>query len=119
MPLIPVRPPVEPRDTLSLRLDRAVYERLQQYAEFIGSPKDYVIAQALRQLFKKDREFVAWLETRNTLKAAGHQPRSAESSALSLGATASDGVARASDSERESGPDSSSETPRARIARGH
>jgi predicted transcriptional regulator len=55
MPIIPAQPQVEPKDTLSLRLDRVLHERLKQYCQFIESPKDYVISQALRQLFRKDR----------------------------------------------------------------
>jgi hypothetical protein len=41
-----------------------VHERLKQYAEFIQSPKDYVIGQALRRLFRKDKDFAAWAESR-------------------------------------------------------
>ena len=61
MPLIPAQPTVE-KETLSLRLDRAVHERLKHYAAFIQSPKDYVIGQALRRLFEKDHEFAEWLK---------------------------------------------------------
>ncbi len=42
----------EPKDTLSLRLDCVLHDRLKQYCEFIQSPRDYVIGQALRQLFR-------------------------------------------------------------------
>jgi hypothetical protein len=62
MPLIPAQRTVE-KETLSLRLDRVVHERLKQYAAFIQSPKDYIIGQALRRLFEKDHEFAAWLKT--------------------------------------------------------
>ena len=64
MPIIPAQPHVEQKDTLSLRLDREVHERLKQYAEFIQSPKDYVIGQALRRLFRKDKDFTVWIESR-------------------------------------------------------
>ena len=60
MSLIPAQY-VEPRDTLSLRLDHAVHERLQQYAAFIQSPKDYVIGQALERIFRSDKKFTKWL----------------------------------------------------------
>jgi hypothetical protein len=60
MPLIPAQH-VEERDTLSLRLDHGVYERLERYAEFIESPKRYVIVQALERLFRSDKEFTRWL----------------------------------------------------------
>ena len=61
MPLIPAQQTVE-KETLSLRLDRALHERLKQYAAFLQSPKDYIISQALRRLFDKDHEFAAWLK---------------------------------------------------------
>ena len=63
MPLIPARH-VEERDTVSLRLDHAVHERLERYAEFIQSPKPYVVAQALERLFRSDKEFARWLAGR-------------------------------------------------------
>ena len=69
MPLIPAQPIVE-KETLSLRLERVLHERLKQYAAFIQSPKDYVIGQALRRLFEKDHEFAEWLKTRETATAA-------------------------------------------------
>ncbi len=48
------------RDTLSLRLDRDVNLTLKQYSEFVSSSQDYVINQALRYFFKRDKEFAAW-----------------------------------------------------------
>src|ERR1700682_4205921 len=60
MSLIPAQY-VEPRDTLSLGLDHTVHERLQQYAAFIQSPKDYVIGQALERIFRSDKKFTKWL----------------------------------------------------------
>src|SRR5579871_636510 len=69
MPLIPTQQTLEQKDTLSLRLEREIHERLRQYAEFIQSPKDYVIGQALRRLFRKDKEFAAWLDRRGRTPA--------------------------------------------------
>src|SRR5262249_53048845 len=66
--LIPAQPIVE-KETLSLRLERVVHERLKQYATFIQSPKDYVIGQALRRLFEKDHEFADWLKTQDAASA--------------------------------------------------
>jgi len=82
MPLIPAQLIVE-KETLSLRLDRDVHERLKQYAAFIQSPKDYVIGQALRRLFDKDHEFTEWLSKHETAtpgtgtveNATGGEPR--------------------------------------------
>jgi nucleoid-associated protein YejK len=71
MPIIPAQPQVEPKDTLSLRLDRVLHDRLKQYCQFIESPKDYVISQALRQLFRKDREFATWSTSSTNEPAPG------------------------------------------------
>lgn len=66
MPLIPAKR-VELKDTLACRIDRAVHERLKQYATFIHSPKEYVVTQALERLFRSDKDFAQWL-------ASGSQP---------------------------------------------
>jgi predicted transcriptional regulator len=63
MPLIPARQ-VEPRETLTCRVDRSIHEQLKEYAAFIDSPKEYVVAQALERLFRSDKEFVRWLAMR-------------------------------------------------------
>lgn len=63
MALIPAQY-VEPRDNVTIRLDHDVHERLQHYAEFIQSPKEYVIAQVLERLFRTDKEFRKWLAAR-------------------------------------------------------
>jgi len=76
MPLIPAQLIVD-KDTLSLRLDRDVHERLKQYAAFIQSPKDYVIGQALRRLFDKDHEFTEWLKTHEPATSAAGPPENA------------------------------------------
>jgi hypothetical protein len=73
MSLIPARSHIDEKDTLSLRLDRPLHERLKQYAEFIHSPKDHVISQALSQLFRKDKEFAGWLDARPATSAASPQ----------------------------------------------
>jgi predicted transcriptional regulator len=52
------------KDTLSLRLDRALHHQLKAYAEFIASSKDYGISQALRRVFRHDKDFAAWLAAR-------------------------------------------------------
>jgi predicted transcriptional regulator len=63
MSLIPTQH-VEPRDTVPLRLDHTLHERLEQYAAFIKSPKHYVVAQALERLFRGDKTFIRWLAER-------------------------------------------------------
>ncbi len=83
MPLIPSQPQTERKETLSLRLEREVHDRLKLYAEFIDSSKDYVIGQALVRLFRKDKEFAAWTERRSA--GAELAPVPASSPALPAG----------------------------------
>ena len=53
----PTQTRVEQKVTLPLQLDHGVH--VKQYAEFFQSPKNYVIGQALRRLFRNDKEFAA------------------------------------------------------------
>jgi hypothetical protein len=50
------------RETASYKLDRSTLELVKGYAEFIGSPQEYVVNQALLYLFGKDKDFTAWLK---------------------------------------------------------
>ena len=56
-------PPKQPKSvTIQARVEESVKEQLDQYAKFIDSTPSYVIAEALKVLFKRDDEFKAWLE---------------------------------------------------------
>jgi hypothetical protein len=70
------------RTPASLRLQRPVHERLKLYAEFIQSPKDYVVSQALTWLFRKDKDFATWLEARTapSVSTALNVPETSEPS---------------------------------------
>jgi len=59
---IPKQPKRE-RDQISIRLDRDVLRRLEQYGRFLESSRDYIINAALELVFRKDKSFSAWLET--------------------------------------------------------
>jgi hypothetical protein len=65
MSVIPPRY-VPTKDSVSLRLDSAVHERLKQYAEMIKSPKEYIVSLLLTRLFKSDKKFTTWLRERPT-----------------------------------------------------
>src|SRR3954447_23781527 len=68
-PLIP-RPPAPPdKDPVPLRLERDVARELREYAEFLHSSKEYVVAAALRRVFRHDKEFLAWQQRRRTSAA--------------------------------------------------
>ena len=47
------------REQISLRLDKELIETLDAYCRFVDGSRDYVVAQALALVFKKDREFSA------------------------------------------------------------
>jgi hypothetical protein len=64
--LIAKEPPVEKKEQLNLRIDPAVGELLHSYCEFIDSGANYVVEQALRYTFGRDKEFQAWLKRNRT-----------------------------------------------------
>ena len=56
-------PPKQPKSvTIQARVEESVKTQLDQYAKFIDSTPSYVIAEALKVLFKRDDEFKAWLD---------------------------------------------------------
>jgi predicted transcriptional regulator len=61
MPIIKA-PPKQPKSvTIQARVEESVKMQLDQYAKFIVSTPSYVIAEALKVLFKRDDEFKVWL----------------------------------------------------------
>ena len=54
---------VVPRETASYKLDCKTIELVRFYSEFIGSPQEHVVNEALLFIFRKDREFNEWLKT--------------------------------------------------------
>src|SRR6266849_5442831 len=50
------------RETASYKLDRSTLELVKGYAEYIDSPQEYVVNQALLYLFSKDKDFTEWLK---------------------------------------------------------
>ena len=54
-------PPKQPKSvTIQARVEEAIKNQLDRYAEFIGSTPSYVITEALKDLFRRDKEFQAW-----------------------------------------------------------
>ena len=53
---------VTERETASYKLDRATVELVRLYSEFIGSPQEHVVNESLLYIFRKDRDFNAWLK---------------------------------------------------------
>jgi predicted transcriptional regulator len=60
MPIIKA-PPKQPKSvTVQARVEEAIKDQLDRYAEFIGSTPSYVITEALKDLFRRDKEFKSW-----------------------------------------------------------
>ena len=61
MPCIPrqAKPPARTPLTCKLTVDMAAL--VKHYAEFIDSTQEYVVTEALRRVFDRDKEFQVWL----------------------------------------------------------
>jgi predicted transcriptional regulator len=60
MPLIRRQPKPPPRTAITCKLPDDLVASLRQYAEFLDSTQEHVIAEALRVVFSRDKEFQAW-----------------------------------------------------------
>jgi predicted transcriptional regulator len=59
--------PKPPKSTnLQVRIEEETKVKLDHYAEFIDSSQAYVVGEALKLLFDKDREFKTWLDAQST-----------------------------------------------------
>ena len=54
---------VTEREAASYKLDCSTIQLVKCYSEFIGSPQEHVVNEALRFVFRKDKEFNGWLKT--------------------------------------------------------
>ena len=59
-------PPQQPKNvTLQLRVSEHVKARLAQYVEFLKCSESYVVSEALKLVFDRDKEFKEWTERAN------------------------------------------------------
>ncbi len=65
--------PRQVRERVEARLDARLVRRLEKYCQYLESDRDYVLAQALEIVFRKDRAFAAWLSTQDVSAADGSQ----------------------------------------------
>ena len=55
-------PPKQPKTTVvQLRLDEDARLKLAKYAEFLDCSPSYVVTEALKLVYSKDKEFQSWL----------------------------------------------------------
>jgi hypothetical protein len=78
----PPRPPKN--ETLQIRVEEQIKAKLHKYAEFIDSSESYVVSEALKLLFRRDREFRTWLEGQHQ---NGDQPQIGGGSLLNTAST--------------------------------
>lgn len=92
---------VTEREAASYKLDRSTLELVRVYSEFIGSPQEHVVNEALRFVFRKDKEFNQWLKMHNKLDLLA-EPRHASAKEKVPAAVATSGAATPSAPERKS-----------------
>lgn len=64
-------PPKQPKTTVvQLRLDEESRMKLAKYAEFLDCSPSYVVTEALKLVYSKDKEFQSWLAGQHVNKAA-------------------------------------------------
>jgi hypothetical protein len=62
MALIPKVEPKQEKKVISARLDEEAHTMLKRYAAFLGgATHEYIIGESLKRLFRRDKEFNAWL----------------------------------------------------------
>lgn len=57
------------RERIEAKLERELVLELEQYCEYLESDRDYVVAQALSVVFRKDKGFLTWKQTHPTSQA--------------------------------------------------
>ena len=61
------------RERIEAKLDRELVLELERFCEYLESDRDYVVAQALSVVFRKDKDFSAWKETHPISQARGEE----------------------------------------------
>ena len=60
-------PPKQPKTTVvQLRLDEEARFTLTKYAEYLECSPSYVVTEALRLVYRKDKDFQTWLSGQHT-----------------------------------------------------
>ncbi|PYT22137.1 MAG: hypothetical protein DMG58_30725 [Acidobacteria bacterium] len=60
-------PPKQPKTTVvQLRLDEEARSTLTKYAEYLDCSPSHVVTEALKLVYRKDKEFQSWLSAQHT-----------------------------------------------------
>ena len=78
---------VTERETASYKLDRSTIEMVRIYSEFIGSPQEHVVNEALLYIFRKDKDFSEWLKANGKMDLFPQSTRVSEGTGQQKGRT--------------------------------
>ena len=53
--------PKHTRERIEAKLDSRIVARLEQYCAYLESDRDYVLAQAIELVLRKDKGFADWI----------------------------------------------------------
>jgi hypothetical protein len=60
-------PPKQPKTAMvQVRVEEEIKRNLDRYAEFIDASPSYVVTEALKLLYRKDKDFQSWLGQHHT-----------------------------------------------------
>jgi predicted transcriptional regulator len=65
MPVLKAPPKQSKTTVVQLRLDEEAKTKLTKYAEFLDCSPSYVVTEALKLVYGKDKEFQSWLSGRH------------------------------------------------------
>lgn len=77
----------ETRERLTLKIDVRVLRQLEDYAVFVDSTQSYVVAEILRAVFGRDKDFQTWLQTRTSSYDRSYDPQGVNTEAAAGAAT--------------------------------
>jgi hypothetical protein len=58
--------PKHTRERIEAKLDTPLVRQLERYCEYLESDRDYVLSQVLELIFRKDKGFAEWLDTKKS-----------------------------------------------------
>lgn len=61
------------RERIEAKLEQELVLELEQYCQYLESDRDYVVAQALSVVFRKDKGFLTWKQTHPTSQARNEE----------------------------------------------
>lgn len=64
--VIPKQPKRE-REQITIKLDKDLLRKLEQYGRYLESSRDYIISAALELIFRRDKSFADWLQKQSEI----------------------------------------------------